>query len=333
MKTTLKTAKFTFKTAFARCVAANAVVVSCIFVAKVAKWLCDCGMFCCSCGGFYVLFRWLRCLFAVKIWCKMAKLWCENGKMYAVFGGLMIDCGGCVVRFGRFQPWFPEFHKAFHSSHLHFTANQHIISTFSICQNRLTGTRTGENNVKNRLTHVQKRWKPHSKQQNSHSKQCLRGALRRKFCAVAAVSWLIAACSVVLAAVSMCFSGVCKVYLRQKCGAETAKLWCGNGENMVRKRWNAVRRWWKWWCIFGVYMLDFLYFGCQGGEMVVRFRLKFIVLRRLRGAFRAFPTMISRISQSIPQFSPPFYSKSTHYINIFHLPKPPYRHSNRRKQC
>ena len=82
--------------------------------------------------------------------------------------------------FTIFQSWFPEFHKAFHRSHFNFTANQHIISTFPICQNRLTGTRTGENNVKNRLTHVQKRWKPHSKQQNSHSKQRLRGALRRK---------------------------------------------------------------------------------------------------------------------------------------------------------
>ena len=58
MKTTLKTAKFTLKTAFARCVAANAVVVSCIFVANVAKWWCDC-------GGFYVLFRRLQGLFAV----------------------------------------------------------------------------------------------------------------------------------------------------------------------------------------------------------------------------------------------------------------------------
>ena len=118
-------------------------------------------------------------------------------------------------------------------------------------------------------------------------------------------------------------------------------------ENAVRKRQNSVRKrrncgakTAKWWCICGVYMLDFLHFCCQGGEMVVRWRrlvvwlrLKFIVLRRLRGAFRAFPTMISRISQSIPPFSSPFYSKSTPYINISHLPKPPYRHSNRRKQC
>ena len=119
------------------------------------------------------------------------------------------------------------------------------------------------------------------------------------------------------------------------------------GENAVRKRQNSVRKWQngcaemaKLRCIFGVYMLDFLHFGCQGGEMVVRLRrlvvwlrLKFIVLRRLRSAFRAFPTMISRISQSIPPFSPPFYSKSTPYINISHLSKPPYRNSNRRKQC
>ena len=72
---------------------------------------------------------------------------------------------------------------------------------------------------------------------------------------------------------------------------------------------------------------------CGDGGWDLQFRLKFIVLRRLRSAFRAFPTMISRISQSIPPFSPPFYSKSTPYINISHLSKPPYRHSNRRKQC
>ena len=42
-----------------------------------------------------------------------------------------------------------------------------------------------------------------------------------------------------------------------------------------------------------------------------------------------FPTLISRISQSIPPFSHPFYSKSTHYINISHLPKPPNPHSKR----
>ena len=39
-------------------------------------------------------------------------------------------------------------------------------------------------------------------------------------------------------------------------------MWCGNGEMVVYLR---------------MYMLDFLHFGCQGGEMVVR-------LRRLRGA-------------------------------------------------
>ena len=48
----------------------------------------------------------------------------------------------------------------------------------------------------------------------------------------------------------MCFSGVYKVYLRWKYGAEMA----------------------KWLCIFGVYMLDFLHFGCQSGENSVRFR-------------------------------------------------------------
>ena len=36
----------------------------------------------------------------------------------------------------------------------------------------------------------------------------------------------------------------------------------------------------KWWCICGVYMLDFLYFCCQGGEMVVW--LQRLVVRKWR---------------------------------------------------
>ena len=298
MKTILKTAKFTLKTAVTRCVAAKILYENGKMYAVFGGFMIDCDIFCRGCGCFNVFFRWLQGLFAVK-------MRCENGKSiirkrwlgFAI--SVEIHCVTAVGVFvsGVFHKWFPEFHKAFHRSHIHFTANQHLISTFPIFQNRQTRTWTGENNVKNRLTHVQKRWKPHSKQQNSHSKQRLRGALRRKFCAVAAVSWLIAACSVVLAAVSMCFSGVCKVYLRRKCGAKTAKALCENGG------------------------LD------------LRFRLKFIVLRRLRGAFRAFPILISRISKSIPPFSPPFYSKSTPYINISNLSKPPNPHSNRRKQC
>ena len=219
MKTTLKTAKFTLKTAFDRCVAANAVVISCIFVAKVAKWWCDCGIFCRGCGGFYVFFRRLQGLFAVKILC------CG--------GGFMIDCGMFYRGCGGFY-----------------------------------------------------------------------------------------------------------VFFRRLQGLFAVKMRCGNGENMVRKWRNGGAEMAKLWCICGVYMIDFLHFGLQGGEMVVRlrrlvvrFRLKFIVLRRLRGAFRAFPTMISRISQSIPPFSPPFYSKSASYIDISHLPKPPNPHSDRRKQC
>ena len=38
----------------------------------------------------------------------------------------------------------------------------------------------------------------------------------------------------------------------------------------------------KLWCIFGVYMLDFLHFCCQGGENVIRrgvFVVKFGVIR------------------------------------------------------
>ena len=54
----------------------------------------------------------------------------------------------------------------------------------------------------------------------------------------------------VVAVVSMCYSGGCKAYLRCKCGAKMAKLWY----------------------VSGVSNPDFLHFGCQGGEMVVRLR-------------------------------------------------------------
>ena len=57
----------------------------------------------------------------------------------------------------------------------------------------------------------------------------------------------------------------------------------------------------KLWCIFGVYMLDFLHFCCQGGEMVVRcggFMIDcgmfcrgcggfYVFFRRLQGLFAA----------------------------------------------
>ena len=59
------------------------------------------------------------------------------------------------------------------------------------------------------------------------------------------------------------------------------------GENAVRKRQNAVRKrqncgaeMVKMRCICGVYMLDFLHFCCQGGEMVVRLRRLVVWLRR-----------------------------------------------------
>ena len=89
-----------------------------------------------------------------------------------------------------------------------------------------------------------------------------------------------------------------------KMWCKNGKIWCGNGKIVV-----YLRRVHSWFPVF--------------------------LLPRWRngGAFRAFPILISRISQSIPPFSPPFYSKSASYINISHLPKPPYRNSNRRKQC
>ena len=66
MKTTLKTAKFTLKTAFARCVTAKILCCG-------GGFMIDCGMFCRACGGFNVFFRRLQGLFA-------AKMRCENGK-------------------------------------------------------------------------------------------------------------------------------------------------------------------------------------------------------------------------------------------------------------
>ena len=92
------------------CVAANAVVVSCISVAKVAKWWCDCGMFCRGCGGFYVLFRRLQGLFAVKMRCGNGKMWCGNGEMVVYLRMYMLDflhfgCQGgeMVVRLRRLR--------------------------------------------------------------------------------------------------------------------------------------------------------------------------------------------------------------------------------------
>ena len=49
-------------------------LISCISVAKVAKWWCDC-------GGFYVLFRRLQGLFAAKMRCGNSKILCENGEI------------------------------------------------------------------------------------------------------------------------------------------------------------------------------------------------------------------------------------------------------------
>ena len=60
-----------------------------------------------------------------------------------------------------------------------------------------------------------------------------------------------------------------------------------SGENMVRKLRNGGAEMAKygaetakWWCICGVYMIDFLHFCCQGGEMVVRLRR--LVVRKWR---------------------------------------------------
>lgn len=69
MKTTLKTAKFIFKTAVTRCVATNAVAVSCILVAnaavggdEMANWIVDFGGLWCGNGCLVVWLRGFCCL-------------------------------------------------------------------------------------------------------------------------------------------------------------------------------------------------------------------------------------------------------------------------------
>ena len=109
MKTTLKTAKFTFKTAVTRCVA---VKMRCCG----GGFMIDCVMFCRGCGGFNVFFRRLRCLFAVKMWCGNGKIRCENGKIRCGNGGwdLRFRLKFIVLRrlrgaFRRMRWWFPAF--------------------------------------------------------------------------------------------------------------------------------------------------------------------------------------------------------------------------------
>ena len=69
----------------------------------------DCGVFCRGCGGFYVLFRRLQGLFAVK-------MRCGNGKLRCIFGVYMLDflhfgCQGgeMVVRLRRLVVWLLGF--------------------------------------------------------------------------------------------------------------------------------------------------------------------------------------------------------------------------------
>ena len=55
-----------------------------------------------------------------------------------------------------------------------------------------------------------------------------------------------------------------------------------SGENVVRKWRNCGAETVKMWCICGVYMLGFLHFYFQGGEMVVRLRRLVVWLRGFR---------------------------------------------------
>ena len=78
MKTTLKTAKFTLKTAFARCVAANTVAVSCILVANAAVGGVVAAVYMCYSDDCEVYLR-------RKCGAEMAKIWCGNGEIVVYF--------------------------------------------------------------------------------------------------------------------------------------------------------------------------------------------------------------------------------------------------------
>ena len=93
MKTTLKTAKFTFKTAFARCVATKILCGNGKIYAVFGCFMIDCGGWWCGYGGFNVFLRRLQGLFAVKIRC-------ENGEMVMRCSVLMLG----LLHFG-FKKW------------------------------------------------------------------------------------------------------------------------------------------------------------------------------------------------------------------------------------
>ena len=142
-----------------------------------------------------------------------------------------------------------------------------------------------------------------------------------------AVSWLIAACSVVIAAVFTCFSGGLRCALRRKYGAETAKMMCKNGENIVWKLWKCCAEMAK--------------LCCGNGGWGLRFRLKFIVLRRLWCLLSAvsnpdFPnftkhsTVLTSILQQINTLYQHFPSAKTAKHS---LKTAKFTLKNRRKQC
>ena len=72
------------------------------------------------------------------------------------------------------------------------------------------------------------------------------------------------------------------MFFRRLQGLFAVKMRCGNGKIVVRKWQNCGSKTAKLWCICGVYMLDFLYFGYQGGEMVVRLRRSVVWLLGFR---------------------------------------------------
>ena len=62
-------------------------------------------------------------------------------------------------------------------------------------------------------------------------------------------------------------------------------------------------------CICGVYMIDFLHFGCQGGEMVVR-------LRRLRGAVAVEIHCVTAVAWCVSGVSNPDFRNFTKHSTV-----------------
>ena len=202
MKTTLKTAKFTFKTAFARCIAAKILCENGKMYAVFGGFMIDCGMFCrgsavsmCYSDDCKVSLRW-------KFGAETVKLWCGDGKMVVYLrrvhtwfpafllprwrnGGAMAAVAWCVS--GVSNPDFPNFTK-------HSTVLTSILQQISILYQHFQSAKTAIPALEQAKTML-KIALPTFKNDENHTQN---------------------------SKIHIQNSG-CKVYLRWKCGAKTAK--------------------------------------------------------------------------------------------------------------